>query len=134
MGIFDWLKWYHKNFIKPKRTKKVQSVFLLKSYSELDNLEKERFNKIKNQINQEFKKNNIIETTKDLYMFLNGSRLGNVLLDGVKSGKWSDTPDYRSTLEKSEWEREFYTIQNKWINLQKNQYGESKRWTTILKK
>ena len=47
-------------------------------------------------------------------MFLNGSRLGNVLLDGVKSGKWSDTPDYRSTLEKSEWEREFYTIQNKW--------------------
>ena len=134
MGIFDWFKWYHKNFIKPKRTKKVQSVFLLKSYSELDNLEKERFNKIKNQINQEFKKNNIIETTKDLYMFLNGSRLGNVLLDGVKSGKWSDTPDYRSTLEKSEWEREFYTIQNKWINLQKNQYGESKRWTTILKK
>lgn len=134
MGIFDWFKWYHKNFIKPERTKKVQSVFLLKSYSELDSLERERFNKIRTQINQDLGDRSIIETTKDLNMFLNGSRVGNVGFININSDKWIDTPDYRSTLEKSEWEREFYTIQNKWINLQKNQYGESKRWTTILKK
>ena len=88
------------------------------------------FWKIKNQINKE---SNIIETTKDLYMFLNGSRLSN-LMDGIHSNRWVDKPDYRSSLEIPQWERDVYKIQSKWIDLQKNKYGESKRWTTILKK